>query len=392
MKPSRFGKYTLLDKLGRGSVADTYLALRDGASDLLVVKRLRSSRTHADELRSQDVPMPAEAALACELHHPNVAATYEVSEVDEMPYWAIEHLHGKPLDEVLAAAARSGGLPIQLGLWIAAGVLRALHYAHTWKDRAGAPQPIAHGDVHAHNVFICYSGEVRLLDFCVARRVVKRGADVADEQLFRAPEAELGLHDVRADIYSAGCLLKVLAAAHAEPDSFTWIQVEGPIRAVSERAMREDPSARHPSAEAMLREVEALLSNILAFQAPHDVPAELAAHMQQVFSVEREDAEARIALLRAAVGEPKPESETVAPSAEVDASAVEPDDSATFEASEHAEPLPIDPPPRLSQRPPPLPKTAATASFTPSNDDKGTGYALLAVLLAIMMLIATRLP
>lgn len=362
--------------------------------------------------------MPADATLACRVRHPNIAATYEMSEVDDSPYWAIEYLHGKPLDEVLAVAARRGGLPLQLGLWISASVLRALDYAHHLKEQDGAPLTIVHGDVRPHNVFLSYAGEVKLLDFCVARRPTKRGSGAAEpehDDVFCAPETALGLHDASADIYSAGRLLEALAAGQG---STAWLGsstlpglqaalghgvgslLEGPLRAVCERATRRDPSTRHASAAALLSEVEGLLQQVLIAESDPDAAMRdaLAAYMQQAFAAERDESAARLTLLRASAGASTAAADSsIGAQTEVEQGAegvsVNLLDAETIddaEARPHSAPSPSEPPPRLSPMlPPPLPKAKVVSQ--PTAEDRGAGYAMLLALLATMALIGTKL-
>ena len=416
MRPSHFGKYSLIDKLGRGRVTDVFLAVPDPHSgvpaELVVLKRLRSSRTHADELRGQDVAVPADARLACQLSHPNIAVTYEVSEADEMPYWAIEHLHGKPLDALLAAAPRRGGLPAELGLWIVACVLRALDYAHTLRDPAGEGLAVAHGDVRPHNVFITYSGEVKLLDFCVARRARKRDAEGTQEDAFVAPELASGAFDGRADIYAAGRLLEavwavrgagpsLMSAPSPDATAAAGFPFDGPVRAVCWRATQDDADARHPSASAMGAEVEALLLNSLAPERnlADAMPATLAGYMHDAFDSDREDAEARLALLQVAPNTgpssfAQDEMDLVDSVAMVvdDASESisvdhehdhEPDES---EARAHGAPLASEPRPRASILPPAPPDTSVAIEPSAMN----RGLVLLFTVLATIAFVGIR--
>jgi len=210
------GDYRLIATLGRGGMAEVFLAVRGGVvgfHKLVVIKRLRPdlvAQPHASKYRTL---MLDEARLAARLSHPNIVHTFEVGEHEGQPFLAMEYLDGQPLSRVLAQARRAQqALPIELALQIIAGVLDGLAYAHDLVDYDGAPLHIVHRDVSPQNVFWTYDGEIKLVDFGVAKFALNTNeteAGVVKGKLtYMAPEQARGLPiDRRADLFVTGILL-----------------------------------------------------------------------------------------------------------------------------------------------------------------------------------------
>jgi len=216
MSDSEFGKYRLIAELGHGGMADVFLAVVRGPaglgfSKLLVVKRLRPHLVEDPEFVAMLID---EARIAARLNHPNVVQTVEVGEVSEQYYIAMEFLDGQPLRRILHQAAKTR-LPISkpLRYRVVADVLAGLHHAHELRDYDGTPLEIVHRDVTPHNVFVTYDGQVKLVDFGVAKAIgraaeTRIGGAVKGKIPYMAPEQALAKPvDRRADIFSCGVLL-----------------------------------------------------------------------------------------------------------------------------------------------------------------------------------------
>src|SRR5439155_27189303 len=138
-------RYQLLATLGRGGMADIYLAVARGAlgfSKLVVVKHLRSY----DENRQTLEMFLDEARLAARLNHPNIVDTYDVGRDDDAYFIAMEYLDGQSLSRIMRAA-QQGQLPATAWVRIVADALRGLHYAHELCDYDGMPFGLVHRDV-----------------------------------------------------------------------------------------------------------------------------------------------------------------------------------------------------------------------------------------------------
>jgi phosphate transport system substrate-binding protein len=318
VKPVFLGAYRLIAKLGRGRVTDVYLATRDGQStkgDLVVIKRLRVGK-------NEEVPISTDAELATRLRHPNIATTFEMNQEGTAPYWAMEYVDGQPLDRVLSAANRSGGLPVSYGLRVLCDLLAALEYAHSLSDDTGRPLGIVHRDVRPHNIFVSYQGELKLLDFGVPRPPVT--ASTTSEgggRAYVAPEQAMsGSVDRRSDIFAVGLVMWELLSKqrrlnpdvpvgtlHGLQPEITTEQgsidsaVSAELSRINDRALERDPDKRYASAEEMRLELEAALEKLgdPRCATATMARANLGSSLQRLFKTERTDAARRIQLLLA---------------------------------------------------------------------------------------------
>jgi serine/threonine protein kinase len=206
------GKYIVLAELGRGGMAEVFLALsrgRSGFSKLVVLKLLRAHLAEDEEFLRMFL---AEARLAARLNHPNVVQTYEVSAEGGRDCIVMEYLEGCSFAEI-AVATRKKPMPLSLGVRIIADTLAGLHHAHSLCDVHGQPVNLVHRDVSPHNVFVTYDGQVKVVDFGIAKAAddgarTKTGVFkgklryTAPERFFRGEEC-----DRRSDVFSVGVML-----------------------------------------------------------------------------------------------------------------------------------------------------------------------------------------
>ncbi len=205
---SSIGSLHRLLELGRGGMARVWLAVSTGASGfrkLVVVKQLRPEFTRDARVREMFLE---EARLAAKLNHPNTVQTIEVAEQDGEFFIVMEYLDGQPLD----AIQRQGPVPLAATLAILAEVCAGLHHAHELRDLDGTPLDVVHRDVSPQNVFVTYSGQVKVVDFGIAKTLISSGVSQAGEIKgkigYMAREQALGLPvDRRADIFSVGVML-----------------------------------------------------------------------------------------------------------------------------------------------------------------------------------------
>ena len=211
------GKYRLIAELGHGGMAEVYLALASGPAGfnkLLVVKQIRQQFADDPDFLTMFLD---EARLAARLNHPNVVQTNEVGEDGGRYFISMEYLEGQPLNRVLAKIGEGRGDPAdrltrQMSLLLLVEALAGLHHAHELLDFDGKPLQVVHRDMSPHNVFVTYAGQVKIVDFGIAK-ALSSSAETRTGVLkgkigYMAPEQALGEKvDRRADLFSCGMIL-----------------------------------------------------------------------------------------------------------------------------------------------------------------------------------------
>ena len=258
------GPYRIVASLGRGGQADVYLAVRSGPagfSKLIVVKSIRHEMEHDPRFRDALI---AEARLAAKLQHPNVVQTLEVGEESGQLYMAMEFLDGQPLSNVVRIASRSSKpLEAPLVATILTEMLAGLGAAHELKDFDGRPLEVVHRDLSPQNVFLTYQGEVKLIDFGIAKAAtggeVTEAGVIKGKAAYMAPEQALGQPiDKRIDLYAAGIVAWELLSGRrlffGEQRDEVIPPLEGvspAIAAVVHKALARDREQRFATARQM---------------------------------------------------------------------------------------------------------------------------------------------
>ncbi len=221
--PRPFGNYLLLERLGVGGMAEVDLARRSVAEGdfhrFLVIKRLSASNAMEEGFVRM---FKDEARITAQLHHHNIAQVYDFGVEGQEFFLAMEYVPGMDLRELQhALARRHRTLDPRVSLTVIGQVLAALNYAHNFVDTTGSPLNIVHRDVNPRNVMLGLNGEVKLIDFGVAKaenRLEKtEGRSFKGKFAYMAPEQVEGKLDIdgRADIFSVGLMMhELLGGAH----------------------------------------------------------------------------------------------------------------------------------------------------------------------------------
>lgn len=286
--PTRLGRYTLLDRIGRGGFGVVYRAL-DPVLGREVATKLLRSRKGADGLRDADA-LIHEARMTAQLQHPHVVRIFDVGRIDgdASAYGAdvfivMELLDGQPLNRWLRHETREPREIVEVFLQAADGLAAAHQHG------------IVHCDVKPANVFVTHDGQVKVLDFGLSRHTSRRtrtttqterpvlesGAHrlVVGTKLYMAPEAhEGGDLDAAADQYSFALgLIEALAGEipfsrkgrgtlvgeKLVGVSAAWLKAHGVARdlgAILMRATSPDPTHRYPGMDSLATELRAWLS------------------------------------------------------------------------------------------------------------------------------------
>jgi len=193
------GRYQLGEMIGTGGMADVYVAQDTRLARQVAVKILRSDLARDPSFVAR---FRKEALAAAGLNHPGIVAVYDSGE-DPAPYIVMELISGYTLRDLIHKGER---VPLKRALEIGEGILAALEYSHE--------RGIVHRDIKPANIMITDHGDVKVMDFGIARALADLGAtltstwNIVGTAQYLSPEQALGeVADLRSDIYSTGCLL-----------------------------------------------------------------------------------------------------------------------------------------------------------------------------------------
>jgi ABC-type branched-subunit amino acid transport system substrate-binding protein len=298
-------KHELLLELGRGGVGVVHLARRDDGR-LVVRKSLRPELARNVAVRRMFLE---EARVAQQVRHPNVVEVIATGfDAGGVPWIEMEWGPGATLQ----ALEDTAPLPFDLFVRVVADLLSGLHAAHVARGADGAPLELVHRDVSPHNVLVTYDGEVKVLDFGIAKvkgsHVDTTTGVVKGKATYLAPEqASRRAVDARADLFAVGVILWQKLAGRriwegmSEPEIFHRL-VTGQIPDLLELApdtpeplarVVRDALAREPGDRAAT--AEAMRDALLAAAPPREGAREaIARHVRETFADERRDVMTRI--------------------------------------------------------------------------------------------------
>lgn len=206
-----FGKYILVSKLGSGGMAEVFKArIARNPSTTLAIKRILPQFSKNKDLISMLVN---EAGLSLSLSHPNIVPIHDFGVIDSQYFLAMEYIHGKDLKSIMIRLKnRKGEFPMPLGIHIMAEVLQGLDYAHHKRDNYDQPLQIVHRDISPQNVMISFKGQVKILDFGIAKAASKtestKSGVLKGKFCYMSPEQAMAKEvDPRTDIFAAGIVL-----------------------------------------------------------------------------------------------------------------------------------------------------------------------------------------
>ncbi len=307
---SHFGRYKLIATLGHGGMADVYLAVARGPvgfNKLQVVKCLRPDLAEEPEFLDMFLD---EARLAARLHHPNVVQTNEVGEALGNYFIAMEYLDGQPFNRVCYRARKmAAGFCVEACTTVVVEALAGLHYAHELRDYGDQPLGVVHRDASPHNIFVTYNGQVKVVDFGIAK-AASRSAETRTGTLkgkigYMAPEqARCESVDRRADVFSMGVVLwEAITGTRLWEDANEFQIIDRlssgaalptlrsrrpdapmELEAICGRALAIDPAQRYPTAADMRGELLAFLDTGGRRRASRE---EIGQQIAQLFQEER---------------------------------------------------------------------------------------------------------
>ncbi|HVO84594.1 MAG TPA: protein kinase [Syntrophobacteria bacterium] len=279
-QPVNFGKYLLLAKIASGGMAELFqgkIVSVKGFEKPVAIKKLLPHLTQDSSLVNMFVN---EAKLAALLTHQNIVQIYDLGSIEGTYFIAMEFLHGKDLRAMINKARQRGvPVPLEFALYIVSRICAGLDYAHKLKDFQGNPLNIIHRDISPQNIIVTYEGEVKIVDFGIAKAATHSSETkvgiIKGKLAYMSPEQAAGKSiDYRSDIFSAGILLYELVTQRrmfegadlevldrVRKGEFIAAEVVAPtlpprILAILQRALAHDPDRRYQSCAEMLTDLE----------------------------------------------------------------------------------------------------------------------------------------
>ncbi len=211
--PQKIKDFTIKRRIGKGGMGEVYLAKHPTLHHDIILKSLsiRGDKESSERFLQ-------EAAVMMTFHHENIVQVYDHFKEGRSTYIAMEYVNGRDLNALLAERAVKDGtgsvpIPIPLALFILYQVALGLHHAHT--------KNVIHRDIKPHNILLSVNGDVKIVDFGIARKVGLPGTKDAEDSSITQPGTVIGTPaymspeqfipgkelTLRTDIYSLGVVL-----------------------------------------------------------------------------------------------------------------------------------------------------------------------------------------
>ncbi|MCA9520290.1 MAG: serine/threonine protein kinase [Myxococcales bacterium] len=211
--PVPFGKYYLLDRINIGGMAEVFKAKAfgvEGFERLVAVKKILPSIAEDEEFINMFID---EAKICVQLNHANIAQIFDLGKVGDSYFIAMEYVSGRDCRAIYNRARKIGrNIPVEIACYMILRICEGLDYAHNKKDSFGRELNIVHRDISPQNVLVSYEGEVKIIDFGIAKAANKASRTQAGilkgKFGYMSPEQVRGLpFDKRSDIFSVGIVL-----------------------------------------------------------------------------------------------------------------------------------------------------------------------------------------
>jgi eukaryotic-like serine/threonine-protein kinase len=313
-QPVPFGKYYLLERINVGGMAEVFKAKAfgvEGFERLVAVKRILPNIAEDEEFITMFID---EAKIAVQLQHANIAQIFDLGKVDDSFFIALEYVYGKDLRAIFDHLRKVGDrMPTAQVCYVMMQVCEGLDYAHNKRDSQGRDLHLVHRDVSPQNVLVGYEGEIKLVDFGIAKaagKASKTQAGILKGKFgYMSPEQVRGLPvDRRSDVFAVGiCLYELLTGERlfvGESDFSTLEKVRNveilppssfnkriapELERIVLKALAKEVEDRYQNAIDLHDDLQAYLYSIGEFYSRKD----LAGWMKKIFAAELEEEKAR---------------------------------------------------------------------------------------------------
>jgi serine/threonine protein kinase len=302
--PRQLGRYELIRKIAAGGMGEIYLARSRGTAGFEKTVIIKTILPHlADDPTFVDKFLD-EGRIVVNLTHGNIVSVFDMDEVDGEYYIAMEYVPGRDLRDLLGTLRdRDEPMPVDLAAYIVSEICEGLGYAHRKTDDDGEPLDIVHRDVSPSNVLISTEGEIKLIDFGIAKAADRRAKTLSGQLqgkcCYMSPEQARGESlDARSDIFSTGVVfyemltgrrpfegdsdlrsLELVRQCEAEPPGALREDLPDAIGEIVERALAEDRERRYQTIDAM----QVDLMEYLYSQGQAVTNQRVAAHLREVY-------------------------------------------------------------------------------------------------------------
>jgi serine/threonine protein kinase len=305
----KFGKYFLLDRVGEGGMAEIFrarLSTLENNGRFVVIKRIMGEYSNNHEFVNM---FKSEVQVTMRFSHPNVVQIFEAGEENNQPYIAMEFIDGRNLRQILSKSSqKQQPVPIPGACYIVEQAALGLHYAHAFKDRiTGEALHLVHRDVSPQNILVSYDGNIKVIDFGIAKANTSgeatRAGVIKGKLSYLSPEQVLGdVLDGRSDLFALGIVLwetltgrrlfvaegdnefQVLkmiesCTTFVKPPSQFNPSIVPELDEVVMQALSRDPRKRFQSGEEFAR----ALRRILAIHFSDFGPSDLSQYVKKMF-------------------------------------------------------------------------------------------------------------
>jgi serine/threonine-protein kinase len=304
------GRYELLVPIAAGGMAQVWAARMRGARQFQKIVAVKTMLPKLSEDEQFEQMFLDEASLASQIRHPNVVEILDLGEQHGVLYLVMEWIEGVPLNQLMKAAKKDGGVPTSVATRIALQAAAGLHAAHELTDERGALVGLVHRDVSPQNVLVTYDGVTKVVDFGVAKATALGGGATVAGQIkgkvgYMAPEQVKGEPlDRRVDVFAMGIVLYALTTGkhpfRRESEAATMYNicaptpVMAPSKVVPEyppelepivlKALAKDRNERFANCDELLRALDGLPAHLRASS-----DADVARFVRGLFGERREE-------------------------------------------------------------------------------------------------------
>jgi eukaryotic-like serine/threonine-protein kinase len=300
----RFGRYTLIKKLATGGMAEIWLARQTGVAGFnrfVVIKKILPHLAEEETFRTMFLD---EARMSALLSHPNIVQVYDLGEAETTYFIAMEFILGENLAAVAwRGVKRQRPLSPVFGARIMADACKALNYAHFLRGSDGKPLEIVHRDISPQNVLVTYEGEVKVVDFGIAKAASKsqhtKTGMLKGKFSYMSPEQCLGNPvDKRSDVFALGIvlyelctgkrlfkheselmILEMITKRRITPPSEVADNIPPELEQIIMRSLEKDASQRFQTGQ----DFQIALEDFIRSQNESATNADIAAYMRALF-------------------------------------------------------------------------------------------------------------